>query len=132
MKNLLVTLLLSGAALGGCVVSGEAHVRAPVAVVEVDSDPPPPRYEEVVVRPGFIWINGHWNWDGGRWVWMGGHYERERAGYAWEPGRWEVRGGRHVWVEGTWRAGATPAVRDHREDRREDRDDGPVVRDHRH
>ena len=131
MKNLLVTLLLSGAALGGCMVSGEAHVAGPAIVVE--SDPPPPRYEAVVVRPGFVWITGHWNWNGGQWVWLSGHYERERAGYAWEPGRWEMRGNRHVWVEGTWRASATPAVRDHREDRREERrDDGPVVRDHRH
>ncbi len=123
----------------GCVVSGEAHVRAPVAVVEVDSEPPPPQYEEVVVRPGFVFIQGRWNWEGGRWVWMNGHYERERAGYFWAPGRWEARGGRHVWVEGEWRAGAAPAraeghveVRDHRAPAPAPEPAGPVVRDHRH
>ena len=124
----------------GCVVHGSAGVRVAPAVVEVDSEPPPPRYEEVVVRPGFVWIQGRWNYEGGRWVWMNGRYERERAGYAWAPGRWEMRGNRHVWVEGEWRAGAAPAraevhgeghveVRDHRA---EPAPAGPVVRDHRH
>jgi hypothetical protein len=122
---------------GGCVVSGSAHVR-PVAVVEVDSEPPPPQYEEVQVRPGFVYMQGRWNWEGGRWVWMSGRYERERAGQMWAPGRWEARGGRHVWVEGEWRAGAAPArveahgnveVRDHRAPAPAPA--GPVVRDHR-
>jgi hypothetical protein len=134
--NILGGLVLAGSlGLGGCFV--EAHpVAEPVAVVEVDSEPPPPQYEEVVVRPGYIWIQGRWNWAGGRWVWMGGRYEPERVGYEWAPGRWEARGGRHVWVEGNWhaRAAAAPAggveVRDHR--RPEERREGPVVRDHRH
>lgn len=129
----------------GCVVRGSAGVRVapPVAVVEVDSEPPPPRYEEVVVRPGFVWVQGRWNYEGGRWVWMNGRYERERAGYMYAPGRWEQRGNRHVWVEGEWRAGAAPAraevhgeghveVRDHRSPAPAPEPAGPVVRDHRH
>lgn len=137
--NVLGSLVLAAslaAGAGGCLVEGHARVAEPVAVVEVDSEPPPPQYEEVVVRPGFIWIQGRWNWNGGRWVWMGGHYERERAGYVWAPGRWEARGGRHVWVEGSWRASAAAApaggveVRDHRHP--EPAPAGPVVRDHRH
>jgi hypothetical protein len=125
---------------GGCVVSGSARVH-PVAVVEVESEPPPPRYEEVVVRPGFVYIQGRWNWEGGRWVWMGGRYERERVGYMYAPGRWEMRGNRHIWVEGEWRAGAAPArveahgaveVRDHRTPAPAPQPAGPVVRDHRH
>jgi hypothetical protein len=125
----------------GCVVRGSAHVAAPVAVVEVESEPPPPRYEEVVVRPGFVFIQGRWNWNGGQWVWMNGRYERERVGYMWAPGRWEARGGRHVWVEGEWRGGAAPArveahgnveVRDHRAPAPAPEPAGPVVRDHRH
>jgi YXWGXW repeat-containing protein len=133
-NNVLGSLALAASlaiSAGGCVVRGQATVAEPVAVVEVDSEPPPPQYEEVVVRPGFIWIQGRWNWQGGRWVWMGGHYERERAGYVWAPGRWEARGNRHVWVEGQWRAGASPAVRDHREGPPPPAT-GPVVRDHRH
>lgn len=131
-KNVLGSLLLAVALtpVGGCVVSGQARVAEPVAVVEVDEEPPPPRQEVFEVRPGFVWITGHWYRGGGRWEWQAGHYERERAGYVWAPGRWEVRGRRHVWIEGEWRAGASPAVRDHREDREEGH--GPVVRDHRH
>ncbi len=137
LRNALGSIVLVGslaAAAGGCVVSGEAHVRAPVAVVEVESEPPPPRYEEVVVRPGFVFIQGRWNWNGGQWVWMNGHYERERVGYVWAPGRWERRGNRHVWVEGEWRAGAAASggvqVRDHRE--APPPAGGVEVRDHRH
>jgi hypothetical protein len=137
MKNMLgsLALVVSLVPAGGCVVTAHARVPEPVAVVEVDTDPPPPRYEEVVVRPGFFWIQGHWYQSGGQWVWMGGHYERERAGYAWEPGRWETRGRGRVWVEGSWRAGAAaapgPAVRDHRHPEPPPPARGPAVRDHR-
>ena len=123
------------ASAGGCVVTARGHVEAPAAVVEVDEEAPPPRYETVEVRPGFVWITGHWFRAGGRWEWRQGYYERERAGYQWEPGRWETRGRGHVWVEGNWRAGGGPAVRDHREEREErheERHEGPVIRDHRH
>ncbi|HEY1816800.1 MAG TPA: hypothetical protein VGG74_30845 [Kofleriaceae bacterium] len=77
---------------------------APTATVEVDQAPPPAQDEQVVVRPGYVWIGGHWFWRGGRWIWRGGYYEPERAGYVWAPGRWEIRGSRHVWIEGGWRA----------------------------
>ena len=40
-----LVLVTSLAMAGGCVVSGQARVAEPVAVVEVDEDPPPPRYE---------------------------------------------------------------------------------------
>ena len=141
MKNMLASLGFA-ALLTGCYVhgSGGAYVSAPVAVVEVEEESPPPQYEEVVVRPGFIWIQGNYQYSGGRYVWMGGHYERERAGYMYAPGRWERRGRGHVWVEGRWNAGAANRaerneyrenVRDHREERREERGRGPVVRDHR-
>lgn len=129
----------------GCVVrgSGHAYVRAPVAVVEIEQEPPPPRVVVVDTRPGFIWVQGRWQYNGGRWHWHDGHYERERAGYAWQQGRWERRGRGHVWVEGRWSAGgrATPARVERRHERREERRDdrrdhrdrrgGPVIRDHR-
>ena len=148
-KNLLGSLgLVALLALPsiGCMVhgSGGAYVSGPsVAVVEVESEPPPPRVVQYEARPGFIWIEGRWNWRGGQWVWMDGYYERERVGYIYAPGRWERRGRRHVWVEGRWNAGASDRVerrehrdnvRDHREERREERRDnrgGPVIRDHR-
>lgn len=130
----------------GCVVRGHgsAYVSAPVAVVEVESEPPPPRVVHYQPRPGFIWIEGRWTWSGGNWVWADGYYERERVGYIYAPGRWERRGRRHVWVDGRWNRGGAPArvehrgngpdVRDHRGRRDDDDGDrgrGPVIRDHR-
>ncbi len=131
IKNALTCLLLAATSMGaaGCMVEAHGHVAAPVAVVEVDEEPPPPRTETVEFRPGFVRIEGRWVRNGGRWVWRDGYYERERVGYAWDQGRWERRGNRHVWVEGHWRGGA-PArreeVRDHRAP-----EGGAVVRDHR-
>ena len=128
----LVASLVGGAA--GCMVEAHGHVAAPapVAVVEVDEEPPPQRVVVMESRPGFIFIEGRWVRNGGRWVWRDGYYERERVGYSWEQGRWENRGGRHVWVDGRWRGGGGPAVRDHREERHEDHHEGgAVVRDHR-
>ena len=126
LKNTLGSLVLASLLGGaGCVATVHGHVDAPVAVVEVQDEPPAPRYEVLEVRPGFVFIGGRWANNGGRWDWRPGYYERERVGYSWESGRWETRGRSHVWVEGRWRGGG-PA-RDHREERH----DGPVVRDHR-
>lgn len=135
--------LIAAMALGtGCVVRAHGQVSAPVAYVEVEEEPPPPRVVVVpAARPGFLWIQGRWSWNGGRWQWRDGYWERERAGYTWEQGRWERRGRGHVWVEGRWRGGAAvrdnrndgPAVRDHRGGPTPPpTDNGPRVRDHRH
>jgi hypothetical protein len=122
---LLAATLLGTA--GGCVVEARGHVSAPVAVVEVDEEPPPPRTVVVETRPGFVFIEGRWYRSGGRWEWQDGRWERERTGHVWVAGRWERRGNKHVWIEGSWRASAGgPAVRDHREP-----PPAPVVRDHR-
>jgi hypothetical protein len=104
LKNALVSLVIAASA--GCV--GEAHVgvAAPVAEVEVTSEPPPPPAGEIVVsapRPGYVWIEGRHRWDGRRWLWERGRYEPVRVGYRYEQARYEVRGGRRVWIEGGWR-----------------------------
>jgi hypothetical protein len=134
LKNALGSVALAAllAGAGGCVVRASGHVAAPVAVVEVDEEPPPPQVESIEVRPGFVYISGRHVRSGNRWVWRGGYYERERPGYMYEQGRWENRGNRHVWVDGRWNAhaGGGPAVRDHREPERHEAP-GPVVRDHR-
>jgi len=129
LKHTLGSLALAASLFGagGCLVTAHGEVAAPVAVVEVQEEPPAPRYETIEVRPGFVFIGGRWVNNGGHWNWRAGYYERERVGYAWEQGRWETRGRSHVWVEGRWRSGGGGGVRDHREDRHE----GPVVRDHR-
>ena len=129
LKNTLGSAaLIAAMALGaGCVVRAHGHVSAPVAYVEVEEEPPPPRVVVVPAsRPGFLWIQGRWEYNGGRYVWRDGYWERERAGYVWEQGRWDRRGRGHVWVEGRWRSGGGGNVRDNRND-----NSGPAVRDHR-
>ena len=128
----------------GCVVRGSGHISGPVAIVEVEEEPPPPRVYVRDTRAGFVFIQGRWDRRGGRWDWRDGYWERERAGSRWEDGRWERRGRGHVWVEGRWSAGGRVEhhdngnhngngnVRDHRRnDAPPPPDNGPVIRDHR-
>ena len=64
-------------AMGGCVIAGTG-----VATTTASGPPgprPPPRYEAVEPRAGFVFIAGEWMWQGGQWVWLAGHWERERA-----------------------------------------------------
>lgn len=139
-----LALAASLATLGtGCVIRAQGRLALPVAYVEVEEAPPPPRVVVVDTRPGFVWIQGRWDRVGGRWMWRDGYWERERAGYLWEQGRWERRGRGHVWVEGRWRTGGAasvggnpgrgngPQVRDHRRNDPPPPPPGPTVRDHR-
>jgi len=103
MRTLFVALLASCATDPTPGPIENVSTAAPPAGAIYD-EPPPPRVEEVVHRPGFVWIEGRWIHAGHQWVWVNGRYERERAGYAWQPGRWERRGAAFVWVEGSWTA----------------------------
>jgi hypothetical protein len=64
--------------------------------------PPPPAFEEVRPRRGYVWVEGGFEWRHGRYVRLPGHWERERMGRRWQPGRWEVAGDHYVWVRGAW------------------------------
>lgn len=64
--------------------------------------PPPPREETIVVRPGQIFVKGHWEWDNGEYVWEPGHYETQRQAKQWREPHWEQRGNEWVFVEGAW------------------------------
>jgi hypothetical protein len=115
MRNVLGSLLLTStlvSSAAGCMVEARGHVAAPVAVIEVDEAPPPPRRVVIESRPGYVFVEGRWARHGGRWDWVDGTWERERTGYVWVGGRWERRGNRHVWIDGSWRA--STVVRDHR------------------
>ena len=64
--------------------------------------PPPPAIEVVAPRPGYVWVEGGFEWRYDRYVRVPGHWERERPGRRWQPGRWEPQGDHHVWVRGGW------------------------------
>ena len=132
-------ILAAALALGGCVVRGQGgfYTGGSGGVVVVEEDPPPPRVVVMpAARPGYIWIDGRWDWRGGRWVWMDGRWEGERVGYAWNPGRWERRGRGHVWVEGRWnnRGGGNHGnggVKTIHVDNKDKGDGKVIIRDHR-
>jgi hypothetical protein len=71
-------------------------VVTPTVRVGVAFDPWRP-YAEPVVRPGYVWVPGHYAYG----AWYPGYYRpvEARPGYAFEPGYW--RGG--VYVDGYWR-----------------------------
>jgi hypothetical protein len=71
--------------------------------VDVDIAPPAPRYEQVVVRRGYVWAPGYYRWEGGRHVWVGGSYMRERPGHRWVPAHWaQGPHGRWHFYAGHW------------------------------
>jgi len=76
-------------------------VQQPAVVVQ----PPPVRVEVVpgAPGPGYVWVNGYWNWNGA-WVWVPGRYVfPPRPHLVWVPGVWihERHGWR--WHHGHWR-----------------------------
>jgi hypothetical protein len=105
MSKLFVLLLAIGAPVVpsfGC--------AADAGYVAYD-DPPAPVEESVAVRPGFIFVHGHYANDGGHWRWHGGYYERDRPNQTFVEGRWQRHGNQRIWVNGGWRAKATVGVR---------------------
>ena len=78
----------------GC--AGEAYL--------VDTSPPTARAEVAVYRPGYVWVNGHWNRHGNRWAWNDGYYIRDRPDYVYVQPRWEHRDRGYVYIQGGWRA----------------------------
>jgi hypothetical protein len=112
VSSTLFAALLAGSTLGlasGCVASGRYHASG----VVVASEPPPPRYEAADPRPGYVWIDGHWDWDPsyGEWVWYEGYYEPERVGYVYVRGNWVNRGDHYVYERPRWQSRTNAHVR---------------------
>ncbi len=66
----------------------------PSAVVDTDEAPPAAPSETVVTAPGpgYVWINGQWEWNGVAWYWVGGRWVYP----PWPDAVWE----RDYWYRG--------------------------------
>lgn len=103
------TPLLAGLAAVALALATSACVVEPARVGVragfVLAAPPAVIVEErgVAPGPGFVWMDGYWNWVGDRHVWVRGHWVEGRRGYVWVPHRW-VHGERGWQLrEGYWR-----------------------------
>jgi hypothetical protein len=96
---------------------GWQRVPYPAPPVHVQSLVPPPKED------GFVWVDGHWEWDVRAWQWKAGGWVRPEpnARYAqpayarladgalvYAPGRWIINGKAKVTPEGP--ANADPAL----------------------
>lgn len=98
MKKLIV-FLVAGVLAGGCLVRHHGHV----------SMFPPPgllvagAIAASLARPGYVWVEGHWDWSGDRWVWSDGMWIDDRPGLVWVQGGWVFGQDRYYWRPGHWR-----------------------------
>ena len=112
-----IKVLAAGSAIAACAAfttSSQAQVGIGVTI---GREPPPAvRYEArpVAPGPGFVWVDGYWNWAGGRYVWVPGrwnrppyegaywshgHYDHYNDGWHYHEGHWdrEDHGDHHEW-----------------------------------
>jgi hypothetical protein len=89
------------------IASVNSPAPTPSTTVVTTDQPPPPQTETVVVAPGpgYVWINGDWQWNGVGWVWVGGRWAAPPwPGAVWVHGYWyrgPLGGWRHT--HGRWR-----------------------------
>lgn len=89
-----------------CMINTASNASTATTTTEViQYAPPPPPQQTVVVSPGpgYVWIDGEWEWNN-RWVWVGGRWAYPpRHGVVWISGRtWQDHRGWH-YNRGCWR-----------------------------
>jgi WXXGXW repeat (2 copies) len=91
-----ITLLTLGIAASAPFTASAAAlivVAPPAPVVEV---------RPAIPAPGYVWMDGYWNWEGGRHVWIPGRWVAPHPGYHWVGHHWvHERGGWRL-EEGHW------------------------------
>jgi hypothetical protein len=82
---------------GGCATSSGIRMQAP---------PPAPPPAQVQPKPGFVYVQGHWQRQEDqatdKWQWSEGYWVPSRPGYAWVDGQWIDAGGYWKWQRGHW------------------------------
>ena len=118
-------------ALGSTAFTPLPAAAQPGIAVVIGAAPPPPRYERIPsARRGYIWSQGHWEWNGRRHVWAPGVWLAERPGYAYSAPVWYQDGGRWQMRQGGWARGGRDRDRDGIPDRFEHGHRGGGDRDH--
>jgi hypothetical protein len=106
---------------GGKVIVMPATAQTPVVVpvqaavpsgamvmTDVPAIPPRPTNYNVVTTaspgPGYVYVEGYYNWNGSRYDWVPSGWVRTPAPTAvWQPAHWQRAEGGYVWVGGAWR-----------------------------
>ena len=74
------------------------------AVVRIAPPVPMREHPGPAPRPGWVWIEGHHQWDGHHYVWVHGYWVRPpHEGAVWVAHHWVQRNGGWVLIEGHWR-----------------------------
>jgi hypothetical protein len=78
------------------------RIGAPPPVI-VHEAPPPVVVEHAAISPGpgYVWVQGHYEWAGNRWIWMSGAWMYPPQPNArWVNGNWDPQ--THQWVASHW------------------------------
>ena len=101
--TILKSVAIGAALAASMAIPATAQVR--LGVVIGRREPPPLRYEARprMPGPGYVWVDGYWNWDRGRYVWVPGVWQRPPyAGAYWSHGHYDHYNDGWHYHEGHW------------------------------
>ena len=94
-KKVLVSALFAVGMIGAVATPLTSYAQVGI---QLNWGPPPPRYEVIPEpRRGYVWSDGHWQWNGRQHVWIAGNWQAERPGYSYYQPRWVEREGGGGW-----------------------------------
>jgi len=104
MLNRVVSAIFASALLAGGSAPALAESPGPLIEIRIGSTRPPPRVIEVRSSrpsPGFVWVEGAWDWQGD-WVWLPGHWEHAERNVYWVRPRYTPEYGQWRYAPGHW------------------------------
>lgn len=102
LKTGFIAAALAVASLGAATTPAVAATSITVQV----GPPPAPLYEAAPrMRPGQVWVPGHWEWRGHRHEWVAGYFMRARPGYHYVQPTYVRYGNRWDYKPGHWSRG---------------------------
>lgn len=105
-RSLFAAVLLGSAVFAGC---GNPYYHQPGygAYNSAYVPPPPAAYGEspgYAPGPGYVWVDGYWDWTGAQWAWTRGYWAVPPRPYArWQRPRYERYGRGYRYHRGYWR-----------------------------